>query len=248
MTDLLVGIGGIGRWFLDPAHWQGAAGVPTRVAEHVLLSVLALLLAGAIGLPVGIGVGHTGRGANLAVNVANLGRALPTLAVMGIVLPITAALDSQLGFKVYPALIALVVLGIPPILVNAYAGVAGVDRDIVEAGHGMGMRARQLLGLVEIPLALPVIVAGIRSAAAQILATATLAAIFGGPGLGRYLVEGYAQLGSWSARPRSAPSRLGSPGAESTRRATRSWSGYRRRPAPEYTTRAEVRIAVTAWS
>lgn len=194
MTDLLAGIGGLGGWFLDPAHWQGAAGVPTRVAEHVVLSALALLLAAAIGLPVGIGVGHTGRGASLAVNLANLGRALPTLAVMGIVLPITAAIDNQLGFKVYPALIALVVLGIPPILVNAYAGVTGVDRDIVEAGRGMGMRARQLLGLVEIPLALPVLVAGLRSATAQILATATLAAIFGGPGLGRYLVEGYAQL------------------------------------------------------
>jgi len=194
MTDLVVGLGGVGRWFLDPVHWQGAAGVPTRVAEHVLLSVVALLLAAAIGLPIGIGVGHTGRGASLAVNLANLGRALPTLAVMGIVLPVTAAIDSQLGFKVYPALIALVVLGIPPILVNAYAGIAGVDRDIVESGRGMGMRARELLAIVEIPLALPVIVAGIRSATAQILATATLAAIFGGPGLGRYLVEGYAQL------------------------------------------------------
>ena len=194
MTELLAGVGGLGRWFLDPAHWQGAAGVPTRVGEHVLLSLLALLLAAAIALPVGIGVGHTGRGANLAVNLANLGRALPTLAVMGIVLPITAAIDSQLGFKVYPALIALVVLGIPPILVNAHAGIAGVDRDTVEAGRGMGMRARDLLATVEIPLALPVIVAGIRSASAQILATATLAAIFGGPGLGRYLVEGYAQL------------------------------------------------------
>jgi osmoprotectant transport system permease protein len=194
MTELLAGLGGVGRWFLDPVHWQGAAGVPTRVAEHLLLSIVALLLAAAIGLPVGVGVGHTGRGAGLAVNLANLGRALPTLAVMGIVLPVTAALDSQLGFKVYPALIALVVLGIPPILVNAYAGIAGVDRDIVESGRGLGMRARELLALVEIPLALPVIVAGIRSATAQILATATLAAIFGGPGLGRYLIEGYAQL------------------------------------------------------
>lgn len=194
MTDLLEGIGGIGQWFLDPAHWHGTAGIPTRLGEHLLLSAVALLIAAAIGLPGGIGVGHSGRGATLAVNLANLGRALPTLAVMGIVLPITAALDNQLGFKVYPALIALVILGIPPILVNAYAGIAGVDRDIVEAGRGTGMRARDLLALVEIPIALPVIVAGIRSAAAQILATATLAAIFGGPGLGRYLVEGYAQL------------------------------------------------------
>lgn len=194
MTDLVEGLAGVGRWFLDPAHWQGGAGVPTRLGEHVLLSAFALLIAGAIGLPAGVRVGHSGRGASLAVNLANLGRALPTLAVMGIVLPVTAAIDNQLGFKVYPALIALVVLGIPPILVNAHAGIAGVDRDIVEAGRGMGMRARDLLARVEIPIALPVIIAGIRSATAQILATATLAAIFGGPGLGRYLVEGYAQL------------------------------------------------------
>jgi len=188
------GIGAIARWFGDPAHWQGSAGIPTRVGEHLLLSLVALILAMAIGLPAGVGVGHSGRGAALTINLANLGRALPTLAVMGIVLPVTAAIDNQLGFKVYPALIALVVLGIPPILVNAYAAISGVDRDIVEAGRGMGMRARDLLARVEIPLGLPVIVAGVRSAFAQILATATLAAIFGGPGLGRYLVEGYAQL------------------------------------------------------
>jgi len=95
-------IAGITRWFLDPAHWQGSAGVPTRVGEHVLLCAVALLIAALIGLPAGIYVGHTGRGANLAVNLANLGRALPTLAVMGIVVPVTAAIDPQLGFKVLP--------------------------------------------------------------------------------------------------------------------------------------------------
>jgi osmoprotectant transport system permease protein len=185
---------GIANWFADPAHWQGPAGVPTRVGEHLALSVAALVVAILIGLPVGVWVGHTGRAANLAVNFANLGRALPTLAVMGLVLPVTAAIDNQLGFKVYPAVIGLIVLAIPPILVNAYVGVSSVDRDVVEAGRGMGMRSRELLRRVEIPIALPVIVLGIRSATAQILATATLAALFGGPGLGRYLVEGYAQL------------------------------------------------------
>ena len=182
------------RWLTDPAHWQGSAGVPSRVVEHLLLSGAALVIAALIALPLGIWVGHTGRGANLAVNLANLGRAVPTLAAMGIVVPVTAAIDSQLGFKVYPAVIGLVVLAIPPMLVNAYAAVSGVDRDVVEAGRSMGMRRRQLLLRVEIPIGLTVIVAGIRSAAAQIVATATLAAIFGGPGLGRYLIEGYAQL------------------------------------------------------
>jgi osmoprotectant transport system permease protein len=185
---------GIVHWFADPNHWQGSAGVPTRVGEHLLISGGALLVAAAIGLPVGVWVGHTGKGASLAVNLANLGRALPTLAVMGLVVPVTAAIDPQLGFKVYPALIGLIVLAIPPIVVNAYAGISGVDRDMVEAGRGMGMRPIELLRTVEIPIALPVLLDGIRSAAAQVLATATLAAIFGGPGLGRYLVEGYAQL------------------------------------------------------
>jgi len=185
---------GVVRWFLEPAHWQGAAGVPSRVLEHLVLAGAALLIAAVIALPVGVWVGHTGRRANLAVNLANLGRAVPTLAAMGIVVPVTAAIDNQLGFKVYPAVIGLVVLGIPPMLVNAYAAVSGVDREVVEAGQAMGMRPRQLLAGVEIPIGLTVIIAGVRSAAAQIIATATLAAIFGGPGLGRFLVEGYAQL------------------------------------------------------
>ena len=187
-------IAGIARWFADPGHWQGPAGVPARVGEHLLLSGASLLIAAFIALPIGIAVGHSGRGTTLAVNLANFGRALPSLAVMGIVIPVTVAVDKDLGFKVYPALIALVVLAIPPVLVNAFAGVSGVDREVVEAGRGMGMRATQVLWRIEMPVALPVILGGIRSGAAQIIATATLAAIFGGPGLGRYLVEGYAQL------------------------------------------------------
>jgi osmoprotectant transport system permease protein len=187
-------LGAIGRWFGDPAHWQGPAGIPNRVGEHLLLSIVALVVAAAVGLTVGIWIGHTGRGARLAVNLANLGRALPTLAVMAIVLPLTAAIDPELGFKVYPAIIGLVVLAIPPLLVNAYVGVSGVDREVVEAGRGTGMRGRQVLWQIELPLAVPVMLAGIRSATSQIIATATLAAIFGGPGLGHYLVEGYAQL------------------------------------------------------
>jgi osmoprotectant transport system permease protein len=187
-------VAGIVHWFSDPAHWQGPAGVPTRVGEHLLLSAAALVIAAGIGLVAGIWSGHTGRGATLAINLANIGRALPTLAVMSIVLPVTAMIDSQVGFKVYPVVIGLVVLAIPPILVNAYAGISGVDREIVEAGRATGMREWQLLREVELPLAVPAILAGVRSAASQIIATATLAAVFGGPGLGPYLVEGYAQL------------------------------------------------------
>jgi osmoprotectant transport system permease protein len=180
-------------WLTDPVNWSGAAGIPTRLAEHLLVSMSALAVAVAIALPIGLLIGHTKRGASLAINVANIGRALPTLAVITIVLPLTTMIDPQLGFKFYPTMIALIILGIPPVLVNTYVGVSGVDAELVESAKGTGMQEVQILRRVEIPVALPVIAGGIRSAATQIVATATLGAIFGGGGLGRYLVEGIAQ-------------------------------------------------------
>jgi osmoprotectant transport system permease protein len=180
-------------WLSDPANWQGRGSIPTRLLEHIALSGVSLALAIAIALPIGLWIGHTRRGATLAVNLANLGRALPSLAVIGLVLPITAALDPQNGFKLYPTVIAMVALAAPPILVNAYAGVAGVDPDFVESARGMGMTEAGILRRVEIPVALPVIAGGIRSGAVQIVATATLGAIFGGPGLGQFIVEAISQ-------------------------------------------------------
>jgi osmoprotectant transport system permease protein len=183
----------LAAWLTDSAHWAGPAGIPTRLLEHLALSGASLAIAIAIALPVGIWIGHTGRFTALAVNTANVWRALPSLALIGIVLPITAALDPQAGFRVYPTLIAMVVLAAPPILVNAQAGIAGVDRDLVEAARAMGMREGQVVRGLELPLALPTLIAGIRSAAVQVVATLTLGAIFGSGGLGRYLVEGVAQ-------------------------------------------------------
>lgn len=180
-------------WFTDPANWEGPGSIPIRLAEHLAVSGVSLLIAAALALPVGTWIGHTGRGATVAVNIANIGRALPSLAVIGIVLPITAAVDPQLGFKVLPTLVAMVVLAVPPILVNAQAGIAGVDRDLTDAARGMGLRERQVLGRVELPIAMPIIVGGLRSATVQVIATATLGAVFGFGGLGRYLVEGVAQ-------------------------------------------------------
>lgn len=177
-------------WLTDPVHWQGADGIPARLGEHVAISTVSVAIALVLALPVGLAIGHTGRGTTLAVNLANLGRALPSLAVIAIVLPITSALDPQLGFKVYPTLIAMVALAVPPIIVNAYAGVSGVDRDLIEAARGMGLTEPQILSRVEVPIALPVIAGGVRSAAVQVIATATLGAIFGYGGLGRYLVDG----------------------------------------------------------
>jgi osmoprotectant transport system permease protein len=180
-------------WLTDPAHWTGPTGVPARLVEHLAISAASLLIALAIALPVGLYIGHTRRGAALAVNAANLWRALPSLAVIAIVLPITAAIDPRAGFLVYPTVVAMVVLAVPPVLVNAFTGIIGVDPDAVEAARGQGMSERQLLARVEVPLAIPVIVTGIRSATAQVIATATLGAIFGFGGLGRFLVDGFAQ-------------------------------------------------------
>ena len=180
-------------WLADPAHWAGPNGIVIRLGEHVGLSAASLLIALVIAVPVGLWIGHTGRWTRVAINSANLWRALPSLAVIAIVLPITAPLDPQAGFFVYPTVVAMVVLAVPPILVNAYAGVAGVDRDLVEAARGQGMSEWQLLTRLELPLAVPVLVTGIRSGAVQIVATATLGAILGFGGLGRYIVDGFAQ-------------------------------------------------------
>lgn len=186
-------IGTVIAWLTEPANWQGPEGIPTRLVEHIVVSGSALLIAILIGLPIGLLVGHTRKGAAVAINVANIGRALPTLALITIFLPLTVLIDPQLGFKFYPTLIALVVLGLPPILVNTYTGISSVDADLVEAARGMGLKERQVLSRVEIPIAVPVISGGVRAAATQIVATATLGAIFGGVGLGNFLTDGLAQ-------------------------------------------------------
>ena len=180
-------------WLLDPANWAGNQGIVTRLVEHVAFSGISIALAMAIAIPAGVWIGHTGRFAALGSNIANLGRALPSLAIIGLVLPITAAIDPQLGFKVYPTLVAMIVLAIPPILVNCQAGIAGVDRDVVEAARAMGLTEGQIVRRIELPLAIAPILAGLRSASVQVIATATLGAFFGGGGLGRFLVEGIAQ-------------------------------------------------------
>jgi osmoprotectant transport system permease protein len=154
-----------------------------RVLEHVQLSVIALVIAMLVALPVALVLGHTGRGGFLAINAANVGRALPSLALIAIALPFLGLNDSSTIF-------ALVLLGIPPILTNTYVAVREVDRDIIEAARGMGMSGGEILRSVELPLAAPVMMSGIRTAAVQIVATATLAAVIAGGGLGRFIVDG----------------------------------------------------------
>jgi osmoprotectant transport system permease protein len=156
-----------------------------RVLEHVQLSVIALVIAMLVALPVALILGHTGRGGFLAINAANVGRALPSLALIAIALPFLGLNDSSTIF-------ALVLLGIPPILTNTYVAVREVDRDVIEAAWGMGMSDGEILRSVELPLAAPVMMSGIRTAAVQIVATATLAAVIAGGGLGRFIVDGFA--------------------------------------------------------
>lgn len=178
-------------WLTDPAHWSGSDGIPNRIAEHLLLSAVTTVAAVAIALPFGILAGHTGRGGFVAVNVANLGRALPSLALLALMFPL--ALSLKLGFGFWPTFFALVPLGIPPVLTNSFVAVSEVDRDVVEAARGMGLRERQVLRQVELPIAAPLIIAGVRNAAVAIVATATLGALVAGGGLGRYIVDGIAR-------------------------------------------------------
>jgi osmoprotectant transport system permease protein len=177
--DALVG------WFLDPANWSGSGGIPTRTVEHLQLSGLSILVAALIAIPLGLLIGHTGRGALVTVSIGNLGRAVPSYAMLVIFIPVL-----HIGFA--NALAALVLLAIPPILTNTHAAMQGVDRDMIEAGRGMGMTELELLRQVEVPLALPVIIAGLRVAAVAVVATATLAALVGGGALGRFIVDGFA--------------------------------------------------------
>jgi osmoprotectant transport system permease protein len=183
-------MGDIVAWFLDPAHLSGTDSIQQRLLEHVLLSGSALLVATVIGLPIGLYIGHTRRYANLAINIANIGRALPSYALVVMILPLSLTLSPDYGLDPIPTFVAMSLLAIPPIMVGAYAGLRSVDADLVEAGRGMGLREGQILTSVELPLASPVIVGGFRTATLQVIATATIGAIVSGGGLGRFIVDG----------------------------------------------------------
>ena len=174
------------RWFLDSTHWQGSGGIPTRLAEHVEMSVIATAVAALIALPLGLSLGHYGRGGALAINVSNVGRALPSFAILVLAVQLV-------GIGALPAFLALVALAVPPMVTNSFVGMRDVDDQLRDAARGLGMRERQLLLGVELPNALPVVMAGVRTAGVQVVATATLAALVGWGGLGRYIVDGLSQ-------------------------------------------------------
>lgn len=180
MSDLTDGV----RWILDSANWWGRNGLVTRVGEHVWYSFIATALAVAVALPVGLAIGHTGRGRFLAASAGNVLRAIPTFGVV-------ALLFVWRPLSLWPPLVALAALAVPPIMLNSAAGVEAVDPQARDAALGMGLTGWQVLTRVEVPCALPLILAGVRSAANQVIATATVAGFKGLGGLGRFIFSGY---------------------------------------------------------
>lgn len=178
-------VGTAAAWLTDPANWSGAGGIPARLLEHLTYSGVTMAVALAVAVPLGLWVGHTGRGAGVVVGLAGALRALPTLGLLTL-------FTLLLGLGLVPPIIALVLLAIPPILSGAYAGIANVSPALKDAGAAMGMTGRQVLTRVEVPNALPVILGGIRNAALQVVATVTVVAYINLGGLGRYLIDGLA--------------------------------------------------------
>jgi osmoprotectant transport system permease protein len=180
------------EWLANPAHWQGSDGIWVRLVEHLGYAAITLVLAAAIGIPLGLWIGHTGKGRLVVVNLANGVRSVPTLGLLFVaVLVLGPVLGGDIAFLA-PAIFVLVVLAVPPILAGAYAGIESVDPSARDAARGMGMNSWQVLWRVEVPCALPLIFSGLRSAALQVIATATLAASVSLGGLGRFLIDGQA--------------------------------------------------------
>lgn len=171
------------HYFTDGANWSGPSGIGTRIVQHLWYSFLTIAVSAVIAVPLGLIIGHTRRGAAVLVGFANAMRALPTLGLL-------TFLVLLLGLGLIPPLLALVTVGIPPLLAGAYAGIANVSADVVDASRAMGMTERQILFRVEVPNALPILLTGLRGATLQVVATATIAAYVNLGGLGRYIFDG----------------------------------------------------------
>lgn len=177
--------------FLTSAEsWSGSRGIGTLLLDHIQMSLLSVAVAFAIAFPVALLIGHKRRAEFLVVSISNAGRAIPSLAILAFLVPFSIRLGLGIGF--WPTLVALVALAIPPLVTNTYVGVQEVDQDVVEAARGMGMSEWEVLRRIEIPLATPLIVAGLRIAMLTVIATATLAALVAWGGLGRIIVDGFA--------------------------------------------------------
>ncbi|HTU74628.1 MAG TPA: ABC transporter permease [Trebonia sp.] len=170
-------------WVNQRSNWSGQGAIPQQIVAHLGYSGLPLLIAALIAIPAGVAIGHTGRGSTLVINIANAWRAIPTLGLLVLLVVL-------LGFSALTWLLPLVALAIPPILVNSYEGVAGVDPGVRDAARGMGMTTWQQVTRVEMPVALPLILVGLRTSAIFVVATATIAADIGLGGLGRFIIDG----------------------------------------------------------
>jgi osmoprotectant transport system permease protein len=189
-------LGNAAAWFDDGDHWSGSEGIPHLLWQHVQISLVAIVVAVAIALPIGLLFGHYRRGGFFAINLSNVGRALPALALLILAVRQFGVGDppgwmQAVGIGSLPAFLALVALAIPPVVTNTYVGISTVDAETREAALGMGLSGGQVLRRVELPLALPLIMTGIRTTAVAVVATATLAALVGWGGLGRYIIDGY---------------------------------------------------------
>ncbi len=181
-------------WFTTATHWSGSDGIPNRLFEHAVLSIESVVLAAAIALPIGLYIGHRRKGEFIAVTAANIGRAVPSFAMLVLVFTLMLRfLPANLAYGFGPGLVTLALLAIPPMLTNTIVGIQGVDVDTVEAARGVGFTERDILLRLEVPLAIPLIMGGVRTAALQVVATATLISLIGGGGLGTYIVGGIAQ-------------------------------------------------------
>jgi osmoprotectant transport system permease protein len=190
-------LGSVWTWLTDGTHWSGAEGVPHRFIEHVQISFISLLVAVLVAVPIGLLLGHIRKGGFVALNFANVGRAIPALSILLLAVLVWGIKDppsilKSIGILSLPGFVALVALAIPPVLTNTYVGVTGVDPNVRDAAVGMGMSGRQVLRRVELPLATPFIMAGIRTSAVAVIATATILAYTGTGGLGRFIVDGAA--------------------------------------------------------
>lgn len=184
-------LGELADYMTTSANWWGGNGIARRLLDHVRLSAVSVVAATAIALPPALVLGHVKRGGLLAASVLNIGRAIPSFGLLSMVLPISLAWGFGLGF--WPTFVALVALAVPPLFTNAYVGIRDVDRNVVEASLGMGMRPLEVLARVEFPVALPLVITGIRVCAVQVVATATLGAFVGFGGLGAFINEGFRQ-------------------------------------------------------
>jgi osmoprotectant transport system permease protein len=180
----------VARWLADGGNWLGDAGILVRLLQSLQISGLALLISLALAFPAAVVLAHFRRGEGTASALVNLGRAVPSVAVIGLVYPLS--LRSGYGFDPLPILVALVLIGLPPIFTNTYTAVRGVDRGAVDAARSMGFTEPMVMVKVELPLALTLALSGAKVAAVQIVATEPLRAFFGGPGLGKFIQLGYA--------------------------------------------------------